>query len=538
MLLAILAPRTLAGPPALDRDTVGAVPGDVGLVVVVNNAARQLERPAGRAMRGLLRDANLLTDPIADAWADLARRLRWDRREAFDQLLGTRFAFFVRYDPPEPEQWVLLTLISERTRDRVEGTIDFVPRGAKGGRIVNRGEGGGFLLALGPKRAGWSRVLLARPESAGLFDAALPMLNGERAEIALADNPAFARTPFDTDADALVVVNGRTGPHVETPSLTALSLRAVDGSYMGRLGVGWPNPAAWSVPALNAAWSPEMLDRLDDDALAVFLGVAGRDAVRGLAIPIDELPFMELVDLFETGRVAIVAAAEDAVPSAGGPTLGITLALETNDLYRTSVRADSAMAGVVPNLERLAGGSPDRPTTDYEGELYETVRVEPIADPLRATLGAVIGPAPALAWVGRAWGPGWRAPEPPAHLRARTGWWGLCLAAGGVDERLTPWPAERVTGTLSAERLDERPSLMSAGLLRPRRLVEWMAAHRDVGDVAGQIGSLAWIDEIRWSLRPIPSTPGVLEGELSVTLNVDRLGAEKGGPAPELAPGR
>jgi hypothetical protein len=280
-----------------------------------------------------------------------------------------------------------------------------------------------------------------------------------------------------------------------------------------------------------------MLERLDDGALGVFLGVAGRDAVRGLTIPVDELPFMELVDLFDTGRVAIVAEAERALASESEPTLGVTLALETNDVYQTCVRADRAMAGVIPRVERLVGAGDDHATTDYEGELHETVRVEPLDQPLASTLGAVIGPAPTLAWVGVDWGPGWRGPEPPAHLRATTGWWGVSLASGGVAGRRAEWPVQRVARALSAERIDEKPTRMSIALLRPRRFVEWMAARRGVDEIPGQLGSLAWIDEVRWDLRPV-ARPGVLVGDLRVALNVARLDAQKGGPAPEQAPGR
>jgi len=518
ILVALLCAPALAGPPAFDRATVSSAPRDASMIVLVNDAAAQLEEPAARVGVRVLEEANLLTPPVREAWGELASSLGWDEHRALKELLGRRFAFLERYEDRGGLKWAVVTLVSDRARARILRKLDLAPRERLDGRVVNVGEGGGFLVAIGPSRDGWSFLLLAERESKDLFRKSLPMLTGTGGPDALAANPAFARVRLDVDADAIVILNDH-----DAATVTTIAVERTPTGYDGRIVLSPADPDRLD---MAAAWSPEMLERLDDRAIGVILGVLGPGTVRSWFLRFaDEIlgGFAERLATRFGGRVALVVESEEgAVLGTTTPTLGLSAALETNDVFRAALELDAAMADAIPRLEQLGvEGAPVRDAPNYRGELYEAVRVEPVQGMLASTLAGAIGPDPAFTWVGRHWGPATRDDGPPEHLVARTGWWCVGAASGGTQARLEAWPVQRLCEALASEQVGERPTHRVLGVLRPARFVDWLVARRGDARTPTQIRALAWIEEIRWSLEP--DQGGVLTGELSITLDVDAL---------------
>lgn len=518
MLLCVcaLTPGAIAGPPALDRDVIASVPSQAELVVILNGGADHIDEPAARVSIRMLEEAGLLSEPVREAWGELADILALSPRDAFDELLGHRCAFFGRYSGTDGLRWALLTQVSERSGSRIRRRLSLAPRERRGERVINIGEGGGYMLAIGKPVDGWCSMLLAEPESRDMFDDALPMLTGAGGRDNLGAHPAFDRMPIDVRADAIFILNElRDG----TASLSTCSLNATPDGYDGSIVVALGEPI---FADRRAAWSPTMLDRLDNDAIAVVLGVIGSDVVQSVVLRLaDEAlgGFAELLAARFGGRIAIVIETErGAVEDTWTPTLGVSAALETNDVYRTSIDLDQAMSEVVPRLEKLFGSPALRRAPDYEGAHYEAVRVEPLQGPLADMLALAIGPKPAMTWVSCRWGRPRRANEPPDNMVARTGWWCFGSASADADARAN-WPVKRLCDELSAELIDERPTRRVIGVIRPRRFVEFLEER--AGPPLFQSDMLAWIDEVRWHLDP--ARDALLTGAMTIRLDVERL---------------
>lgn len=509
--LALVASSAGSLQPELDRATIASMPTDAGLIVVVNKAAAQRKEPAGRASIRLLEDANLLSPPVREAWSQLAEKLRWDEMKAFDELLGHRFAIIGRFEPRVGARWTLLTLINDDTRDRLLKSVSVTPRRLVGGRVVSVGEGGGFQLAIGATKGGWSRLLLAAPESTALFDLSLPILAGEEATDNLGDDPAFARVDIDVGADAILILRGNEGS-----TITTFTAKAEGNAYTGKIGVSTDADRA-----AIGAWSQATFDRLDDDAIGVILGAIEPGAIKGISLPLADVALAAFADLYGErfgGRIACLIEAETGALRTGERhTLGVCIAAETNDVFRASHDADETMIDIIRHFEQQVDpDAGEREIPNYRGEMLESIRVEPLEGELARLLSGAFGPRPTVTWVGCPWGapPGDHAPPP--FLQARMGWWGLGIGAGGVDGRAAPWQIARICDVLGSEPPQDRQLHSAIGVVRPRRLVEWLTARAGAKPI-GQIATLSWLDEIEWELTP--GAPGLLTGAFRVGLH-------------------
>lgn len=503
LLLAILMLLGTASARALDPDifdTLAAFPASGHVFVVLDDAAAEHRRPAGASLEAALDDLGDFAG-TAEAWGELAQALGLTPGRAFDELLGRRCVLLMT-DIGEGGQWALLTEVQPHVEKRLIARLRPSPRQIKGGLPILAVENGRFDLVTSPNRiphrnvaAGEriSTILIAPASSRELFDQMLPLLRGEAAadpvgsrgwfaqarQIAPGEIVMLARHP--RDADRFVALSARPSP------------RAADMGWDGSLRASSAFVSPWFDLAAATPWSPPSLSTLSPDVVLASIGSSDRltamlsslSCASGALLP-------DLPD--QPGSRSGIIVRHDPSPIALRDPLSCTLFRESPNILAQSQHMDEHFTRRILNVR-----SPDsHVATMFKGMPVESVRAFTIDDG---------GCRTAVSWCARptAGGQGWTLAHAAPDLTAAA--------------RSAAW-LRKVGDALAGAPSQESARVLTAGSVRPARLLDAVKTPRVFAAAADALSAARWVDQATWSVHL--DDEGVVAG--SFTIRMKRSG--------------
>jgi hypothetical protein len=587
--LAVLAAPALAQPPntcpapdaPIDASAriTRLIPDDVGLVVVVNEAAQQRATPAGRQLAEMLSSSGLVPGEANRAWDELSRTLGWTPGSAFDALLGRRAMLLVRWAPSEPHhgkggeaEWALISDLDEDAARRVRTRLAPAPRQIIAGLQVLAIDQGRLQAVVAPRltasrdqavaeatsggadRAGappagsvpgagvgaGARLLLAPAGSETLFDQLLPVINGQEAD-AWGAVPMASALPGPQSfvllrTDRRPATDGRA-----SPGFVALTVACASDGWDARL-VALPGAMDLQTDA-TGDWSLESLDRLAPGALVAMLGsirtgqihALSREGWLGRVWP----EFVELGASLTGLRGLIV---REATIEADRPvSLAMSVASQAIDVEAFRPLGDRASAALVLRLQGAGVDGSKIEAIDLDRGFEAIVTPSDIRDVVLMDAAGLKDPADATAWP---WSASWFGERPvlswgyALNRDAPGGWWVTSLGPARSSD------VERLRSVLCCGPVAaDGHRRVFTGLVRPARLLQVLRAmdraetpmDRADGSIVREWSWLAAVDLVSldlWSAGPErQGALGLVEGQARIRMT--RPGSE---PARDVPP--
>lgn len=506
-------------------DLAACLPEELELVLVVQGASTQMRRGAGPEVRSALLQTPFLA-PTIDAWDSFSKRLRVSSEQAFDQLMGGRFALGVS---TSGGGWVIISQVEPSAADRVRKVLEAAPRRTVAGHFVLAIEEGRYSLGLVRTGGELTTIVMTPFQSAALMDQVVMGLAAPR-DPKGPDAPDIAAARRLPPGEILALYRRRpivplVGPEGEFIAVAAR-----------QHGEGWSASVRASPRALGtvdkpgqAAWSDWPVRAASEGALAVFAGL-GPESMRGLAsflgLPRPSTVSRELRDLVEASRWVFAVHPWKGAGVPGGVGLSLTFALEGDRPEELAKVGDALMRDVIPGLR----GDPARLAPYFQGFMPSTPRYVPLGRDGDLSWRGALGEAPALAWV---FGP--PAPDPASPLQRfqqpdqRGGAWWVTAITPRIEEQ-SSWEAQWVRAFAAAlanpgeAKTRER---LTSGYVRVAELARWMEGSEP--ELAGSLTPLGAFDSVTWDAW---FSGTEIEGAVQI------VGARAGGgQAPTKAPG-
>ncbi len=493
----------------------GRMPGDVELVVVVDDAASMRAAPVGRYATDMLEQSGLVLETVS-AWEELAASLKIGRAAAFDRLLGRRVMFVASNVGTGRTSWTLISEVDTKTLMLLRARLQPVPRRRIAGRPIYALENGRFLLASVTRdkhKGNRAFILLAPSADADLFERLLIRLTESPPRLRPADDEAFAALQELPPGRALVLWRTETGLGDRLWDETRYMVASLDvdgetiGATMrGSAGLIWgPDDCCDGYPM----WPSEQADKLVGDALFVDIGLIGgaKDPIvrwlRDVAAAGMFHDVIEELSPYLGHRAALIVR-----KSTGGsdvPSLAVEVVTEVNDLSRATRAGDRALAGVIARITSSPakrGEGPPEETPEIIVELPGAVRT--------ASLGGfgngLFGRAPAAAWTYQVDPLG----EKLASMGEPQGWLVLRIGESGSNIKAV----RRLRDLLGREFDPELDPRVSQGLVRPSQLLDVLGANGFL--LPPPLDLAERIETIEWSAS--------LDGETVIGRVIVRLG--------------
>lgn len=503
----------------------GLIPGDVGLVLMVSDAAAQRTTPAGTQMTEVLVRSGLVPIEARRAWSDLAKALNWTPAEAFDGLLGHHAMLMVRSSDAAraghaewADEWVLASDLDAEAARRVRERLAPSPRQVVDGLQILSLDQGRILAAvappalggrlLGPRRQGHV-LLLAASGSERLFHQVLPTIAGPGLDARFA--PELAR-PLGPQALLMVRPDRRTGAE----GMIAVTIGCAPDGWDARLVA---SPSALGLDVAKAGdWSFLSLERLAPGAAVALLGAfspadAGRPSLAGLVSTI--WPEYGQLQSRLTGQMGLIVRESSSRVDDERASLAVTLASQATNAGEFRLIGDRASAALALRLQGVAGAdSPKIDAIGIEGGFEALVGPADIRD---VVLGGGVMENPAWPLDAR----GWFGERPvlswgyAMDQQAPSGWWVASLGASRSDD------VERLRGVLCCgpESGDGHRRVLT-GVVRPASLASTIRA---IAGANGQKVPWAWpeaIERVTFDLWAVggAANAALIEGQVQIRM--------------------
>lgn len=496
-------------PGSVASQTIRALPADFHLLIAAQDPAGQLATPQGATMARMLLRTGLLSDGTAVAWKKLAESMRVDSDEAFEMLLGSKLVLAARIEGARLERtsWVVISELDRSTSRKLFSTLRLSAREEIRGAPVFAGERGGFRLAVvGSKRSSQSLVL-SLDQAADIFEQTVRALASPEDQPGRLGATAVGGALDRHETSQVVVlyraydVQRRVSPEAGWERYTAFGAAQHDAGWTAQLEMGLPSDE----PPPLAAWPAGAVEQVDDGQAALALvttaGPLQLEQTRSLIAAEHWDPFARPFADLVTGRVA--ASLRVPKDEGGSGSGSVSVAIESNAPLAFAAAMDSFLARLLTSLREAAGL--EDPVVDFQGEIPEAIRVQPLEGAGGATLTRLVGTEPTASWA---------LCERPA-LKPEDGWWALGLS-GPAEE----WPVTPICEQVHAAHvLGGAPERLSEGIVRPARLEQWVAAI-EPRTARTLLMPFDRVEEVRWALWPA-TNPVRLVGAVEVRVIPD-----------------
>ncbi len=507
------APAGARQPATPDLSLVGALPGDVDLVVAARGLRRLRETPAGQAVERLLASASSWARTKA-AVASLAEVLGADVSNAPDRLVGEDALLAVRGSDGRRDrvEHALISEIDQDTERLLRSRLNPTPRTVAEGAPVMTLENGAFLMSIGTERGpdGRTRLLCSPRGADGLFDDMLPLVAARTASKTLSASaiwPSIKRV----EPGPVFILNRRGAPGAAESDFVAISLRA-EGELCHASFVGSPGMLlGHEAPAGPLRWPSATVERMKQGALLMVAGSTQAQPELGapeLAAPRTIL--QSLLSVFElpegvrahASGVAVVSLHEHATRSGDGLSVTGVIPLESwGDGVRRIDRWLISLAAGTPEGVDAARRVAKAPATQLR-----MLTVGPVA----SGLGGYLRAGGTISWAFRQDG------ADPAR-----GWWIVNvwthddsdLAGAEVVEHLVEDLGAGSDDHATMFRLSLRPAELAAALERRGRMLSG-DKERGVKGPAAPVSPIMWIASVESVVGRAPD--GLLVGSADI----------------------
>lgn len=463
---------------AASAEWLGALPANLDLVVVVNDATRLRKGRLGAELPKILGDQQAF-ERVTEAWGGLAKELGWSDNELFDRLIGRRIAFVARtVSEPAETRWAVLATISRETEMQLRSRLRVAPRAMVAGQQVLSLEKGAYELATrsvqsGAKSSDTVEVVLGPAGQSTIFDemVARPAAADRDAQAILGRTPVFARATSLMPADLLFLMRP-AGAVRSANALTSwdrfIAIGATSGDSEGnqwRLRIGYRDPAQVNALKDTAGFTLSAFEAMSRGASLTMMQANAFEPRLSQLVPIHEFAAQlelpsEIRSLFgQRGvlRVEIAGGGDEKNAKTEGKIaarrrLVISSAVDLSDVRAAAGEIDSRIAMYVRSIEDSRSGSGaknarltaadaqrDDAPFDYAGMLPSAVRVLPFefASP-RPDVMLLGGPL-TLAW-------GYRVQR---ECSGDGGWWAAAMTPAAGESAAAAMEAE----TIAAENI-------------------------------------------------------------------------------------
>lgn len=453
---------------------LGALPANLDLVVVVNDATRLRKGRLGAELPKILGDQQAF-ERVTEAWSGLAKELGWSDNELFDRLIGRRIALVARtVGEPAETRWAVLATISRETELQLRSRLRVAPRAMVAGQQVLSLEKGAYELATrsaqsSAKSSDTVEVVLGPAGQSTIFDemVARPAATTDRDGLAtLGRTPVFVRATSLMPADLLFLMRPAgavRSANAPTSWDRFIAIGATSGDGEGnqwRLRIGYRDPAQVNALKDTAGFTLSAFESMSRGASLTMMQANAFEPRLSQLVPIHEFAAQlelpaEIRSLFgQRGVLRVeVAGGEDDKDAetkeriAARRRLVISSAVDLSNVRAVAGEIDSRIAAYVRSIEhsrsgaaaknaRLtatdAGAQRDDAPFDYGGMLPNAVRVLPFefASP-RPDVMLLGGPL-TLAW-------GYRSQR---ECSGGGGWWAAAITPAAGESAAAAMEAE------------------------------------------------------------------------------------------------
>lgn len=549
------AANAAASPGA--AETIGGLPEDLDLALVVDNAAQLRSTPVGAAALRFLGDSGSLKD-IQDAWTALAGQLGWSEREAFDRLLGRRVVLASRaIDQGRERRWAILSDVSIETEQRLKERLQVAPRAIDQGHQILSVEGGRFELTShrgaaralrgGPAGGEAVTLVLAPAGRSELFDQIVSGLAGGGGGVGgartLAKSAVLQEVAKAGPAEFLLLARldtiispaGAADPWKDFVVVAGRRAELV-GEERGEPGSTWQSRVLVRdttrqaelkeiQPTTDAAFRA-----LEPDSLLAIVQAAPLTEVLGPGQPfanvLDMLPLPEQARANTVGSQALTIRAVEP-----RDRISCTVAMQTNDPGELARTMDGAISRGIQALEQRLGTQAP-PPRDYGGLAPQAPRTVPLRMPDDSLLRSVFTEPLVVSWcypqspcalggvnaATDAPKPGEAAAHPGMIQGAaggNPGWWAMTVSQSRDGD--APSPSSLLARDAAALLKDgggEVARWVCIASARPSRLEHMLPA--SLPDFRGVRSGMRRFDKVGLRLRITDA--GDIQGDLSIRL--------------------
>lgn len=426
------------------------MPSSADLVIVADRAAMLRRTTAGRAVQRAFDELGL-TENLDAAWPDLAKELRLDTTEAFDELLGRRFVLVVRESADGPSEWAAACDV----RDEIEARLRRNLRPAARGFVLNHPvfavEGGRHeivSIAVGAGLPGTRTIVLGEAGRSELVEALVRGLTGG-AVGTLGESPHFSRVRAADPERADLVVLERRGDELGAFS-AAVEENEVRVSFVHPAGALFP---AGEVP-LIPTWIEALLGNEGEYIAGSLVGPGAGDPFGGVFID-------------------VVRAAVERMPRSLSARMGPRFLLEAGVGGSLTLAAElDAAQGTIDEADAFLAASLGDEIPRVRGAARDAVRIAAVQAAGALKFGPLERAPGTLAWAYSAPGPN------------RKCWWLVRAAADARAEQ----QAERVARFAASAADDTAGRLVFAARLEPALARSLMGLSEETRDALGGFG--------------------------------------------------
>ncbi|HVZ94855.1 MAG TPA: hypothetical protein VG797_10130 [Phycisphaerales bacterium] len=496
-------------------------PADADFVIAVDDAAGMRRGMVGQGLSAILAAA-LDLDRTGESWKKFAKQLDLSQEEAFDRLLGKRFALVQRWSIKGDSSWAIRSVVDRTTDEFLRARLKPAPRKMEKGTVVLSIEDGAFWLAL--RATGENTAIILGPGTApGLFDEMLTASGAGQPDnehaVTLADEPYFKDIrALDGQATGFFFLRltglPDGGEHPRDSGWLACALRPHDDTlhigFMARL------EAADAPPTERMRWSRRAFDELSRDSyFTVMSWATSFDAAQGpLRALKDLVPALPREIVGEAGRIGGAGGLAGprralVVRQSAGMLPSPVYAVETVNATKLTAVADRQVGAGLAWVDRMfAGAATDsKPTVetggakiaepnDFAGMFPDAVRTADVADHLPPVLAGLVPRGTVLAWTCRRGG--------SIVEGEQSGWGVIGIGVKNVEAVTAALTREHRAGVGKERKEDAGLPWLSLGVARPSAFVEAIEKQGvPIPPALVQtVEALHGVEEISWQALP------------------------------------